>query len=149
MGLDKPQNSFGLCFGPNGPFSTHFEPFSMIWPRTDLVNPTWTSMTRPGTAPWSGLDPSQRLRNSLGMLLDPVSGQTDSSRPISGQIGVWPETMSEDRCLLLRQDRCLSSSHLSCLNSRHLSCLNRRHLSRLNRRRDSCRPPAGCCDVFC
>ena len=40
----------------------------------------------PGTAPWSGLDPSQRLRNGSGMLVDQVSGQTIDSRPISGQI---------------------------------------------------------------
>ena len=38
----------------------------------------------PGTAPWSGLDPSQRLRNGPGMLLDQVSAQTVDSRPISG-----------------------------------------------------------------
>ena len=52
-------------------------------------------------------------------------------------------------CLNSRHLSCLSSRHLSCLNSRHLSCLNRRHLSCLNRRWNSCRPPAGCCYVFC
>ena len=82
MGPDRPQDSFGLCFGPNGRFWTHFGPFSMIWARTDIVDPTWTSRTRPGTAPWSGLDPSPRLRNGPGMLLDQVSGQTvDSGVP--------------------------------------------------------------------
>ena len=37
-----------------------------------------------GTAPWSGLDPSQRLRNGPGMLLDQVSRQTVDSGPDSG-----------------------------------------------------------------
>ena len=41
----------------------------MIWARIDIVDPTWTSRTRPGTDPWSGLDPSQRLWNDPGMLL--------------------------------------------------------------------------------
>ena len=45
------------------------------------MDPTWTSRTRPGTAPWSGLDPSQRLRNGPGMLLDQVSAQTIDSAP--------------------------------------------------------------------
>ena len=63
----------GASFRPNGRLWTQFEPFSMIWARTDIVDPTWTSRTRPGTAPWSVLDPSQRLRNGPGMLLDQMS----------------------------------------------------------------------------
>ena len=86
MGPDMPQDSFGIFFFPNGRFSTHFGPFLMIWARTDIVDLTWTSRTRPGTAPWSGLDPSQTLRSGPGMLLDQVSGETIDSRPISGQI---------------------------------------------------------------
>ena len=69
MGPDNPQDSFGPSFRPNGRFWTRFKSFSMIWARTDIVDPTWTSRTRPGRAPWSGLDPSQRLRNGPGMLL--------------------------------------------------------------------------------
>ena len=83
MGPDNRFGSFGFCFAPNGRVSTHFGPFSMIWARTDIVDPTWTSRTRPGTAPWSGLDPSQRLRNGPGMLLDQVSGQAVDSGPNS------------------------------------------------------------------
>ena len=73
MGPDGTWDSFGLCFGPNRRFSTHFGPFSMIWARTDIVDRTWTSRTRPGMAPWSGLDHSQRLQNDPGMLLDQMS----------------------------------------------------------------------------
>ena len=86
MAPDDPQDSFGPSFRPNGRFWTRFGPFSMIWARTDIVDPTWTSRTRPGTAPWNGLDPSQRLWNGPGMLLDQVSGQTVDSRSISDQI---------------------------------------------------------------
>ena len=91
MGPDNPQDSFGPSFRSNGRFWTRFGPFSMIWARTDIVDPTWTSRTRPGTAPWSGLDPSQRLRNSPGMLLDQVSGQTVDSRPVPGQVWLRPD----------------------------------------------------------
>ena len=35
----------------------------------------------PGTAPWSGLDPSQTLRSGPGMLLDQCSAQTVDSGP--------------------------------------------------------------------
>ena len=38
----------------------------------------------PSTAPWSGLDPSQRLQNGPGMLLDQVSAKTVDSGPDSG-----------------------------------------------------------------
>ncbi len=38
----------------------------------------------PGTAPWSGLEPSQRFRNGPDMLLDQVSSQTVDSGPDSG-----------------------------------------------------------------
>ena len=79
---ERSWHASGPSFRPNRRFSTHFGPFSMIWARTDIVDPTWTSRTRPGTAPWSGLDPSQRLRNGPGMLLDQVSGQTVDSGPI-------------------------------------------------------------------
>ena len=45
----------------------------------------------PGTAPWSGLDPFQRLRNGPGMLLDRFSAQTVDSGPISGHFRCfWP-----------------------------------------------------------
>ena len=37
--------------------------FSALDP-TDIVDSTWTSRTRPGMAPWRGLDPSQRLRRT-------------------------------------------------------------------------------------
>ena len=84
MGPDMPQDSFGLCFGPNNRFWIRFGPFSMIWARTDIVDPTWTSKTKPETSPWSGLDLSQKLRNGPGMLLDQVSGQTVDSGPDSG-----------------------------------------------------------------
>ena len=66
MGPDRRYDSFGLCFKPNRRFSTHFEPFSMIRARTDILHPTWASMTRPRTATWSGLDPSKRLRKGPG-----------------------------------------------------------------------------------
>ena len=43
MGPDKRYDSFGLCFGPNGRFSTHFEPNLMFLDRTQaLVSQDWT-----------------------------------------------------------------------------------------------------------
>ena len=64
---ERSWHASGPSFRPNGRLWTQFGPFSMIWARTDIVDPTRTSR-RPGTAPWSGLDPSQRLQNSLDML---------------------------------------------------------------------------------
>ena len=45
-----------------------------------------------GTAPWSGLDPSQRLRNGPGMLLERFSAQTVDSGSISDHFSCfWPD----------------------------------------------------------
>ena len=40
MGPDRRYDSFGLCFGPNGRFSTHFGPYLMFLDLTELW-PMW------------------------------------------------------------------------------------------------------------
>ena len=40
MGPDRRFGSFGLCFGPNGRFSTHFGPYLMFLDLTELW-PMW------------------------------------------------------------------------------------------------------------
>ena len=54
-----------------------------------------------GTAPLSGLDPSQRLRNGPDMLLDQVSAQTVDSGPISAIF----DDLGRDRHLELDLDQ--------------------------------------------
>ena len=59
MGPDRRYDSFGLCFGPNGRFSTHFGPNLMFLDLTELW-PIWPILAdmarRPPTSPDGRLD---------------------------------------------------------------------------------------------
>ena len=87
MGPDRRFGSFGLCFGPNRRFSTHFGPNLMFLDRTgtlvnqdwtwaeawaDLVPATWAdvgpSLGRGMGQPWA--DPGLILVRTWGRLLD-------------------------------------------------------------------------------
>ena len=106
MSPDRPENSFGLCFGPNRQFSIHFGPnLTFLAPTGTLVGQNlglawlWTSPIAHGK-------PDSLSETYLSCL---------NSRHLS--------------CLSSRHLSCLNSRHLSCLNRRHLSCLIRRRNS--------------------
>ena len=70
MGPDSRFGSFGLCFGPNGRFSTHFGPNLMFLERTGtLVNQdlTWAEA-------WADLGLRPTL-DDLGLRLGPILDQ--------------------------------------------------------------------------
>ena len=95
IGPDMPQDSFGLCFGPNRRFSTHFGSNLMFWPGPELWWQVWLAWL--WTSPIAAGKPCLRLRH-LSCL---------NSRHLS--------------CLSSTHLSCLNSRHLSCLNRRHLS----------------------------
>ena len=74
MGPDMPSDSFGLCFGPNRRFSTHFGSNLMLLARTGtLVNhgSTWAEA-------WADLGPRSTLDDlglRLGQILDQSMGR--------------------------------------------------------------------------
>ena len=70
MGPDRPYDSFGICFGPNGRFWTHFGPNLMFLDGTGtVVNEDWT-----WAEAWADLGLRPTL-DDLGLRLGPILGR--------------------------------------------------------------------------
>ena len=80
MGLDRPQDSFGLCFGPSRQFSTRFGPNLKLFHRTGtLVNQDWT-----WAEAWADLGLRPTL-DDLGLRLGPILMSSVETRQMSQQ----------------------------------------------------------------
>ena len=79
MGPDRRYDSFGLCFGPNRRFSTHFGPYLMFLDLTELW-PMWP-ICPDGTRRALTEDSMDPFRCTTKVITDPYGSPTNTDEP--------------------------------------------------------------------
>ena len=132
MGPDMPWDSFGLCFGPNGRFWTHFGPNLMLLEGTGtVVNEDWTwAEAWANLGLWPTLDD---LGLSLGPLLDQPWADFGNMFLRHREYVVETEQMSsvETRQTSQQQSSVLSQQQTSVLFQRKTSILSQQKTRQL------------------